>query len=159
VCLVTTAIVVSPAAASTTAAVRSLIRRLGVTTPLVSGESRLRSSRWVDRSVMWSGDGSIGRLAVGLRLGMPVDLRCVVGVVVLGRQGGVRVWLLRVLLGVLGMPLLLLRSWVGGLRGLRARVGGTALRSIRWSLWAIAIGCCGRLVVATSIGTSSSSPP
>lgn len=158
--LVPTAIVVSPpAAASTTAAVRCLVRRLGMTAPLVSGGSGLWSSRWVDRTVVRSGRGRISRLAVGLRLRMAVDLRCEVGVIVLGRQGRVCAWLLGMLLSVLGMPLLLLRSWVCGLRGLRARVGGIALRSVRRSLWAVAIGCRGGLVVAASIRTSSSSPP
>ena len=76
-------------------------------------------------------------------------------------QGSVRARLLRVLLGVLGMPLLLLllRTWVGGLGGLRARVGGIALRSIGRSLWAVVVGCRGGLVVAAaSVRTSSSSP-
>jgi len=107
---------------------------------------------------------AIGRLRAVLVLGLTtirrlllIDLWGVVGVVVLGGQGRVRGTLLRVLLAVLGVPLLLRLLRLLGVAGLgrRAGVGGGSLRAVG-GLLAVAVAGV-RLVVTTPIVAASTS--
>lgn len=113
-----------------------------------------RRGRWVRlaigrllRAVLVLGLAAIRRLLL-------VDLRGVVGMVVLGRQGRVRRTLRGMLLAMVGVPLLLRLLGVAGL-GRRAGVGYGSLRAVG-RLLAVAIAGV-RLVVATSIGAASTS--
>lgn len=147
----TSIIVAATSAAS--AAVSSVGRRsLWMSTPL--WDTIDRRGRWVRlaigrllRAVLVLGLATIRRLLL-------IDLRGVVGMVILGRQGRVRCTLRGMLLAVVGVPLLLWLLGVAGL-GRRAGVGNGSLRAVG-RLLAIAVAGV-RLVVATSIRAAPTS--
>ena len=133
-------------------------RRLGWPSPLRSGMGIGGRRRRV-----WLAVGRLGRrLVLGLgaiwRL-LLVDLGGVVGVIVLGRQRGMRRGVRGVLLSVLGVPLLLLRRRLRGVLGLgrRARVGhgsrGPVGGLLRMAVGVGSVWC----VVAAPIGAAPAS--
>jgi hypothetical protein len=156
-------IVVAATAAASSASIRSLVAlRLRMSGPLLSWGSRLRSRARI--SLIVRGLGRVLRRA-GVRRLLLIDLGSIVGMVVLSGQRSVRSALRRVLLCMLGVPLLLgWLLWVARLR--RRRRSG-----IRWrALMGVVLGRLVvavarmvrlmrlvRLVVATAFGTSAAS--
>ena len=156
--IIVAASIVVAAASTTSAAVRSVCR----------GRLCMRTPVWVGRTVDGLGRRvrlAVGRLGSGLVLGLGtirrrlllIDLRSIVGMVVLGWQRSVRCTLWRVLLAVVGVPLRLLlgRLGIAGLGG-RAGVWCGSLRTVG-RLLAVAVAGVVRLVVATAIGATATS--
>ena len=150
--------IIVAAASTTSAAVGSVSRRrLCMRTPI-------RVRRAVDglgRRVRLA----VGRLGSGLVLGLGtirrrlllIDLRGIVGMVVLSWQRSMRRTLWRVLLAVVGVPLWLLlgRLGIAGL-GRRAGIWRGTLRAVG-RLLAVAIAWMVRLVVAAAIRATATS--
>ncbi len=153
-----TASIIIATASTTSAAVRSVSRRrLCMRTPVRVGRTVDGLSRRVRLTVGRLRSGLVWGLGTIRRRLLLIDLRGIVGMIVLGGQRSMRCTLWRVLLAVIGVPLRLLlgRLGIAGL-GRRARVWCGTLRTVG-RLLAVAIAWVLRLVVATAIGATATS--